>query len=167
MQLDIGFGDTVSPKPTLVNFPTLLDFPAPKLRGYPRETTIAEKFQAMIELGLLNSRMKDFYDIWFLSQNFEFQGKQLSKSIKETFQKRKTDFGTSTPLIFTDEFAKNGAKQSQWKAFINNRHLDFTPPSLEETLKHIKQFLLPIYEACSKNDSFEKTWDSGDSWKDA
>lgn len=91
IQVDIGFGDVVTPKPVQTGFPTLLDFPAPRLAMYPKETVVAEKFEAMVKLGLANSRMKDFYDIWTLSQEFDFDGSVLSAAILATFNRRRTE----------------------------------------------------------------------------
>ena len=85
MQLDIGFGDIVIPSPEPTNCPTLLDLPAPRLRGYSRESTIAEKFEAMVKLGILNSRMKDFFDIWLMLHQFDFEGPILAEAISKTF----------------------------------------------------------------------------------
>jgi predicted nucleotidyltransferase component of viral defense system len=92
IQVDIGFGDVVTPPPEDVEFPTILDFPAPHLRAYRRETVVAEKFQAMVMLGVANSRMRDFYDVWLLSRRFEFNGMPLSQAIKGTFARRRTPY---------------------------------------------------------------------------
>ena len=86
LQVDVGFSDRVVPGPEEIDFPTLLDFPAPHLLGYTRETVVAEKFEAMVKLGILNSRMKDFFDIWTLSREFSFDGSTLSKAVKTTFE---------------------------------------------------------------------------------
>src|SRR4030043_2422647 len=117
MQLDIGFGDVVIPSPEPTNYPVLLDLPAPHLRGYSRESTIAEKFEAMVKLDILNSRMKDFFDIWLLSRQFDFQGQRLSEAIEKTFTTRGTDI-QSEPIALTNSFAEDPAKVAQWKGFI-------------------------------------------------
>jgi hypothetical protein len=90
LQVDIGFGEAGTPEAQQEEFPTLLDFPAPILRAYPRETSIAEKFEAIVNLGLANSRMKDYYDIWLLSQQFDFDGANLMRAIEATFRRRRT-----------------------------------------------------------------------------
>jgi len=113
MQIDIGFGDEVFPAPKRTSYPTLLDFPAPKILGYSMESTIAEKFEAMVHLGILNSRMKDFYDIWLLARQFEFEGKVLQKAINKTFEQRGTQ-SAKTIEAFSNEFAIE--KAMQWKA---------------------------------------------------
>lgn len=114
LQLDIGFGDIVTPPPTRKHYPVLLDFPAPELLCYSRESTIAEKFQAMVALGELNSRMKDFYDIWLLSRQFDFQLEPLAQAITATFERRTTPL--PKPPLFSDRFVAE--KQSQWQAFL-------------------------------------------------
>ncbi len=115
MQLDIGFGDIVHPAPEKSELPTMLDHPAPSLYCYSRESAIAEKFEAMIKLGILNSRMKDFYDIWLLSRQFDFDGTQLAEAIRLTFKQR----GTSLPDkidAFQESFIT--AKQVQWTYMV-------------------------------------------------
>jgi predicted nucleotidyltransferase component of viral defense system len=93
MQIDVGFGDAITPAAEIVSFPALLDFPAPKLRAYPRETVVAEKVEAMVKLGMTNSRMKDFFDVVVLSRMFDFDGALLTRAIRATFVRR----GTSLP----------------------------------------------------------------------
>ena len=98
LQIDIGFGDVITPAPIEVEYPTMLNFPAPRLRAYPRETVVAEKFEAMVKLGMANSRMKDFYDLWELSGRLDFDGSTLMAAIQATFQRRATAFPRGTPL---------------------------------------------------------------------
>lgn len=112
MQIDIGFGDIVFPAPTITEYPVILNHARPKLRGYSRETTVAEKFEAMIKLGLLNSRMKDFFDIWLLSRQFDFDGATLAEAIRKTFSNRGTKI-TAEPTAFSAEFATDVGKVSQ------------------------------------------------------
>lgn len=113
VQIDIGFGDAVTPEPLDINYPTILSLPAPVLKAYSRETSVAEKFHAMINLGIANSRMKDFYDIWILLKSYDFNGAILTKTIFDTFERRKTTINDEVPLVFTDEFYKDKAKESQ------------------------------------------------------
>lgn len=96
--MDIGFGDVVLPEPVALEYPTLLDFPAPRLLTYPRETVIAEKFQSMVELGIANSRKKDFFDLWSLGRQFEFDGDTLSQAIRGTFERRRTPIPSALPV---------------------------------------------------------------------
>lgn len=116
VQIDVGFGDVVVPGPNTVEYPTLLEgMPTPRLHGYTRESVAAEKFQAMVALGEIKSRYKDFYDIWFLATRFEFGGTQLAKAISRIFARRATAVH-ATPIALTDSFAADRARQAQWSA---------------------------------------------------
>jgi hypothetical protein len=123
LQIDIGFGDVVTPAAEEIEFPTLLDLPASRVRAYPRESVVAEKFHAMVELGMQNSRMKDFHDVFVLSQMFEFSGASLSAALKATFGRRGTPLPSTVPLALTDEFSKDLMKQQQWSAFLRKSQL--------------------------------------------
>ncbi|CCE06337.1 conserved hypothetical protein [Bradyrhizobium sp. STM 3843] len=139
--IDIAFGDSVEPGLQEIDLPVLLDFPAPHLRAYARETVIAEKFQAMVMLGRANSRMKDLYDIWVLSRNFEFKGDALARAIAATFARRKTDVPTELPDSLTDAFAADPAKIAQWNSFIEE--VNFKPGTLADVIKDLAAFLMP------------------------
>ena len=117
MQIDIGFGDVVTSDAALTDFPTILDLAAPRLRAYPKETVVAEKFEAMVKLGQLNSRLKDFFDLWLLSRQFEFDGRILSMAVTQTFQNRQTGINPQ-PVALTATFANDPIKQTQWKGFL-------------------------------------------------
>jgi predicted nucleotidyltransferase component of viral defense system len=143
--IDIGFGDAVEPGLEEIDLPVLLNMPAPHLRAYPQETVIAEKFQAMVMLGRANSRMKDFYDIWVLSKQYEFEGDRLPRAIAATFRRRETEIPLTLPDALTAEFAGDIAKARQWAAFAAN--LTVAPPSLEQILADLSQFLMPHAEA--------------------
>ena len=97
MVIDIGFGDAIEPGLEEIDLPVLLDFPPPHLRAYARETVIAEKFQAMVALGRANSRMKDYHDIWLMSQTFVFDEDRLARSLAATFRRRDTAVARSNP----------------------------------------------------------------------
>ncbi len=124
LQIDVGFGDAIVPSPEELEFPTLLKFPAPRLNAYPKESVVAEKFEAMVKLGMANSRMKDFYDIWVLAQRFEFESAALAAAIQATFETRRTPLPSSLPLAFSAEFHQSPNKQTQWKAFLRKRDLN-------------------------------------------
>ena len=109
MQIDIGFGDVVVPGPTKIEYPTLLNFPAPVLQAYPRETVIAEKLEAITKLGLLNSGMKDYYDIALLSRMYPFEGEDLIGAIMATFRYRETKI-EAEPIGLTDAFYADTTK---------------------------------------------------------
>ena len=112
----------IVPGPGKVAYPALLDFPAPELNGYTMESTIAEKFHAMVKLGILNSRMKDFYDIWMLSRTFDFRGEILAEAVEETFENRDTPIPIK-PTVFNPSFVNDNAKKIQWQGFIRKAKL--------------------------------------------
>lgn len=165
IQVDIGFGDAVTPKPVQTDFPTLLDFPAPRLAMYPRETVVAEKFEAMVKLGLANSRMKDFYDIWALSREFDFDGGVLSAAIQATFKRRKTALTPTMPLALTSEFSSDPLKQTQWKAFVRRSRLKLATEGLEQVVAEIKSFLEIPVVAASQGERLKAAWAKGGPWK--
>ena len=115
VQVDIGTGDAV--RPTEITLPTLLDFPQPFLRAYTRENSLAEKFEAMVKLGFINTRMKDYFDFWHLSRNFTFEGEELGETLRATFGRRGTPLPTVGPIGLSSEFSSDKTKQIQWKAF--------------------------------------------------
>jgi predicted nucleotidyltransferase component of viral defense system len=139
--IDIGFGDAIEPGLDEIDYPVLLDAPAPKLRGYRPETVIAEKFEAIVKLGRANSRMKDFYDIWMLSREYEFKGDALARAIVATFARRKTDIPTEPPVGLTKAFADDPAKQQQWKSFAQTIGVEL--PALGEIIEELAAFLMP------------------------
>jgi len=163
LQIDIGFGDMVIPKPDRVKYPVLLDFPPPELDGYTMESTVAEKFQAMVKLGLLNSRMKDFYDIWFLSCRFDFKGETLIEAIEKTFEKRKTPL-ISEPSTFNPTFMKDDTKQAQWQGFIKKTKLTDAPTSFEDVAVGIKIFLEPVVVSMINQQTFRLFWTAPGPW---
>lgn len=140
--VDIGFGDAVEPGVEEIDLPVLLDLPAPHLRAYPRETVVAEKFHAMATLGLTNSRMKDFYDVWVLSKTYEFDSDRLVPAIAATFARRGTDVPDTLPDAFTPEFFRNASKLQQWSALV--RDLSAEIPSLEIVVSDLAAFLGPL-----------------------
>jgi hypothetical protein len=163
LQIDIGFGDVIIPKPDRVKYPVLLDFPSPELDGYTMESTVAEKFQAMVKLGLFNSRMKDFYDIWFLSRRFDFNGETLIEAIEKTFEKRKTQL-ISEPLIFNPTFMKDDTKQAQWQGFIKKTKLTDAPNSFEDVVVGINIFLQPVVVSMINQQTFRLFWSAPGPW---
>jgi predicted nucleotidyltransferase component of viral defense system len=148
LTIDIGFGDAMDPGAELLDYPSILDFPAPRLRGYARETVIAEKFQAMVALGQVNSRMKDFYDIWILSRSFGFTDDRLARAIAATFARRDTPVPTVIPDALTPAFAADEQKQRQWKAFVED--LAQNPGELASVVTDLGQFLMPHAAAAAR-----------------
>ena len=165
LQVDIGFGDAVTPDAQPEAFPTLLDFPAPILLTYPRETSIAEKFEAIVNLGLTNSRMKDYYDIWLLSQQFDFDGATLMRAIEATFRRRGTMLPSEMPIGLSHEFVTDAGKLSQWQAFVRRSRLDSKEISLETVVKVIATFILPPSSAAAESTGFALRWAKGGPWQ--
>jgi hypothetical protein len=157
MQIDVGFGDVVTPGAQDITYPTLLDFPAPALSGYPRETVIAEKFHAMVYLRTLNSRMKDFYDVWLLARQFAFDGEVLAKAIAATFENRETAIDVA-PIAFTPDFTEQASTLAQWTAFRKKLPNTECAETLAEVVPFLAQFLLPIARGCAAGESFEQRW---------
>jgi hypothetical protein len=143
VQIDVGAGDVVTPAPESATFPVLLDFPAPKIRTYPVYTVVAEKFEAMVKLGIANTRMKDFYDIWFLARRFEFDGPTLRKAIDATFARRQTNL-PPLPEALSDAFANNPTKQGQWAAFLRRNGLIGPPGRFGEIVAVLRKFFEPV-----------------------
>jgi hypothetical protein len=135
MQIDMGFGDIVYPKTKVIDYPVILDFPKPQLKGYPPESVISEKFEAMIKLGLLNSRMKDFYDIWLMMRQFNFNGSDLVEALKRTFEHRKTDLPAGKPLFVEEIYDEKSDRQILWKAFLRKGNIKHAPEKLAITAK--------------------------------
>jgi len=163
IQIDVGYGDIVTPKASKIKYPALLDFPAPSVWTYPRDTVVAEKLQAMVMLGIANSRMKDFYDLYVMARDFDFDGATLAQAIEATFNRRKTEIPTDTPLALTDEFGSDDVKSALWKAFIRNSGLGDVP-ALPEILTYLRSFLLPMLQAARKGAACPGNWKDGGPW---
>ncbi len=163
VQVDVGFGDAV--RPTELTFPSLLDFPKPSLRAYTRENSIAEKLDAMIQLGIANTRMKDYFDIWHLSRMFPFQGGELAETIRATFERRSSPLPASIPLGLSDEFASDPTKRLQWRAFWKKAVRREPMPELPEVVAAVAQFLLPSISAARRGEGFRSFWTPGGPWQ--
>lgn len=163
VQIDFFFGDTIVPSPVEISLPQILDFGSPALLGYTPESAIAEKFQAMVELDLTNTRIKDFYDIWLLSQNLKFQGEVLSEAIKTTFENRQTSLPIGLPSALTANFAGDDVKVNQWKAFLRKNRLD-VEIELTEIVQLIAEFLMPVVDSLIENRDFPFSWESKIKW---
>ena len=164
IQMDLGFGDRVYPDPSRQRLPSLLDFPEPELYCYcySRESVIAEKFEAMIKLGILNSRMKDFYDIWMLSRQYDFQGNSLCEAMGQTLKQRGTEL-VMPVAVFSGDFID--AKQVQWKAFRKRLPNEPVPAKFDEVVQQLQVFLAPVVEAISVKKRFVNIWMAPDSWQ--
>ncbi|MBZ5609413.1 MAG: nucleotidyl transferase AbiEii/AbiGii toxin family protein [Acidobacteriia bacterium] len=167
LQIDIGFGDAVDPAPEETAFPVMLDMESPRLKTYPPEVVIAEKLQAMVHLGIANSRMKDFFDIWILSREQPFQMSRLQRAVEATFARRKTPLPTERPTALTDAFLKDKAKTDQWKAFLNRMELPKDLAELGEVGDAIAGFLMPVIEAVRVKRGDELEWSAKGPWTKA
>lgn len=164
IQADIGFGDAVTPAAEEIEYPTLLNTPAPKVRAYPRETVVAEKYEAVVHLGIANSRMKDFYDLWVMARTFDFDGETLSEAIRRTFERRKTELPKSAPTAFTPEFHEDKTKQIQWQAFLSKGLAAKEKASLADVTKVLHGFLTPPTESLVSGKTFKMRWAHGRAW---
>jgi Nucleotidyl transferase AbiEii toxin, Type IV TA system len=161
IQVDVGFGDAITPSAVSVEFPALLNFPAPQVLSYPRETVVAEKFQAMVLLGMSNTRLKDFYDLWVLATSFSFDGIVLGAALTATFERRRTPLPqTPTEVVaLTPLFTTDAQKQQAWKAFLRKHQLVANELSLIEVVEIIQEFVLPVGEIVSRGELFVGQWD--------
>ena len=165
IQIDVGFGDAVTPKAKSINYPVLLDYPAPRIRAYNKETQIAEKLQSMVSLGMANSRMKDFYDIFILSKTFSFDGNKLVKAINATFKRRDTQIPEDIPFALSDEFANSADKNNQWRAFINRNSLENFGVGFPQLIRALRVFLLEPLRAADLGESYKHKWTDNKHWK--
>lgn len=157
VQVDVGYGDAVTPGPDTVIYPVILpEFPAPRLKVYPRYTVIAEKLEAMISLGIANTRMKDYFDLWVLCRNSDFEGAMLQQAIEATLARRSTAAPQGIPFALTDAFAADVQKQMQWQGFLTKNRLE--APSLEQIVHELRDFLSAPLLALSTQTKLVKFW---------
>jgi predicted nucleotidyltransferase component of viral defense system len=164
IQIDVGFGDATAVDPVDVDFPTLLDMPAPKVRAYRMESALAEKFEATVTLGIANTRMKDYFDFWFLGQHFDFDGQNLADSIRATFKRRGKVLPAETPTGLSETFAKDASRQTVWKAFWKKSVKTDPALTLEEVVSFAASFLVLPAIAASKGEKFPRKWKPGGPW---
>lgn len=165
VQIDVGFGDVITPEPIETTFPTLLSGPAPVLRAYPRETVVAEKFEALVKLGMINTRMKDFHDLSTISALFSFDGQKLSEAIRRTFERRKTALPLDLPpTALTPEFFDDKTKNAQWNAFLSKNKLYLEPVTLPEVVAAIRGFVMPVLLFQNGAEPKARTWRPGGPW---
>jgi hypothetical protein len=166
LQVDVGFGDRIVPEPQPCEFPALLTEHGPIIRAYPPETVIAEKFNAIVLLGMANSRIKDYFDIWMLSRNFTFKGAVLQEAFRQTFAKRQTVLPDTEPIGLSDEFASNESKRHQWQGFVHRQWKQGSLPDLTEIVAAIRDFIMPIVAAIAgATPPPESTWFPAQGWR--
>lgn len=165
LQVDVGFGDAVTPAAEIADFPTLLDFPAPRVRAYPAETVVAEKFHAMVVLGMANTRMKDFYDLWVLSEARRFDGTLLAEAIAATFARRGTALPSpdAPPLALVAAFGRDAEKQRQWRAFLTRGRLG-APADFQIVVERVAVLVLPPTSAACRRNAFRSGWTPSGGW---
>lgn len=151
IQVDIGFGDAITPAAVEIDYPVLLDAPAPHLRAYPVETVVAE-------LGVANSRLKDFYDLWVISRTFELRQAALVEAVQRTFERRGTTLPSDIPVGLTDEFAEAWA--AQWRAFLSRDRMAAAPDAFAVTIADLRVFLMPLVVGLKE----ERIWSPSGPW---
>jgi predicted nucleotidyltransferase component of viral defense system len=161
--LQVGFGDAVTPGAQEIEFPALLDFPSPRLRAYPRETVAAEKIEAFVKLGLANTRMKDFYDLRTLAEQFEFEGALLVKALRATFKRRGTALPKTIPVALTAEFSADKPRQTQWSGFVRKAGIK-SPGGLEAAIERVAAFCTEPLRHAAADDSWAATWPPAGPW---
>lgn len=165
MQIDVGFGDIIYPKPQVIDYPTILSLPKPHFKGYPVESVVSEKFEVMVKLGLLNSRMKDFYDIWLMIRQFNFNGSDFAEALKRTFEHRKTNIPEGKPLFAEEIYDEKSDRQALWKAFLRKSNIKHTPEKLAMIAREIEDFLIKPLDAINKAKEFVGEWKAPGPWK--
>jgi predicted nucleotidyltransferase component of viral defense system len=165
VQVDVGYGDVITPGPVDISYPSLLGFPRAMLRGYPRETAVAEKVQALVALDTANSRMKDFSDLYHLSSEFQFDGATLSKALSATFDRRRTPLPTQVPAALTQLFYETTEKQAQWAGFARKSRLSGSDSGLGKVCKALEGFLMPPLRAAADETPFDLVWRPGGPWR--
>jgi predicted nucleotidyltransferase component of viral defense system len=164
IHIDIGFGDVVVPEARMVTYPTLLNLPAPVIRAYPAETVVAEKYQALVDLGSTNSRMKDFYDLWMLARTMRFDGATLTAAIGATFARRGTALPHGTPVGLTAEWAAEDRVVGYWLGFVGRNDIPGEAPLLTAVVALLRGFLQPPTAALLAGESFVMQWPAGGPW---
>lgn len=163
MHVDIGFGDAITPGALEIEYPSMLEQPAAHLRAYPPETVVAEKFQAMVELDMLNTRLKDFYDLWAIAGTFDFAGEILARAIESTFARRRTPLPHDMPAALTPAFADE--KQGQWAAFLRRTEIALAPEPLAAIQARIADLVMPPVLALGQGERFAARWRPGGPWQ--
>jgi predicted nucleotidyltransferase component of viral defense system len=164
VQVDLGFGDTVTPAPKRITYPTLLDQPAPQLAAYHMETVIAEKTEAIVKLGLTNTRTKDYFDLFALSRNFAFTGSDLVSSLAATFRTRDTPIPADIPPGLTEGFATDAVSLTRWNSFLRRNGLA-DDPDWPEVVAAVRTFVLPPLRSAGQTQAFKHEWPVGGPWR--
>jgi hypothetical protein len=164
LQVDVGYGDAVVPPPTTIDFPQILEFTQPHIRAYSRYTVVAEKLQAAVELGLANSRLKDFFDPYMLSSQLDFDGPGLVAAIRATFDRRDVAIPSEPPMALTARFSEDPGKLAQWRGFLRRARVRVQVPALPEVIEKVACFAIQPLEAARLGRDFRRTWRQGGPW---
>ena len=168
VQVDIGFGDVITPEREEQDYPTLLDLPAPRLWTYPRETTVAEKLEAMVSLGPTNSRVKDIWDVVLLARRFEFDGETLRSAIEETFRRRGTPLTGERPEPLRPAYFEDALRAQRWQEFQRQVEEGGDGPArIVDAGEELRRFLGPVYDSLLEASAFTMTWPAGGGWRPA
>jgi len=165
LQVDIGFGDAVTPGRSEAEYPTLLDLPIPRIWTYPRETVVAEKFEVMVRRGLSNTRLKDFWDIGVLARRFSFDGETLRSAIDETFRRRGTPHTSEPPEALAPTFYEDVARARQWQAFQRKMRVADASASFGTIGQILREFLGPVHDSLAGSSPFTRVWPAAGPWR--
>lgn len=164
VRVDVGFGDAVTPEAAEIEYPVLLNSPAPRIRAYPKETVVAEKLEAIVSLGATNGRMKDFYDLWMMSRHFEFDGAMLTKATAATFSRRNTALPATVPVGLSKAFAMDPEANRRWGFFTTRNVLSENPGAFDEVLAALREFLMPVIRGAARSTAAPARWQPGGPW---
>jgi hypothetical protein len=166
IQVDFGFGDALVGGPEEVELPTLLDgIPAPRVRGYTREASIAEKFEAMVSLDTRNTRMKDFHDIWALSSAFRFEGPALRQAVEACFARRATPWLQELPRALTPAFYQSAEIEARWRGYLSAGGVLVAPPNGFDVIgERIIRFLGPVRDSIAGEAAMDLIWRPAGPW---
>lgn len=165
LQIDVAYGDAVVPAAMDLEYPTLLGGATPRVRAYPIETVVAEKSEAIVKLGMANSRMKDYYDLWLIAATFTFDGQVLTRAFVATFERRRTGLPSNGPVGLTDEFAQAADNVKRWRGFLEANGLDDAPKELPRVVDAVGNLILPPLRAAAARSLFEQRWSPDTNWK--
>ncbi len=165
VQIDIGFGDEVVPPPEPIEYPVLLDFRPPRVLAYQPETVIAEKLEAIVSLGLRTSRMKDYFDLWWLLGHNRLDGKTMARAVTATFSRRRTEIPLQTPEGVSQRALDSQDRRRQWEAFLRRMRIEQDLVSFENAVEMIRVFVSPLFSALSSGETFSGTWQRTTGWR--
>lgn len=167
LRLDIGVDDAVVPAPGWVDYPPLLDQPAPRILAYHPATAVAEKFESIVDLGLINSRLKDFYDLWMLAGGLSFEGQTLADALSATFRSRGTELPVEAPVALTGAFVGQSATAAMWRAYRTRLAASgiVVPADLAELVRVIGDFIMPPARAAARGTQLEQSWAPKEGWR--